>query len=115
MQIMDMHFVLNCRRPKFVRCTVNHSPTNSTARQNSRESLRIVVAPGLVRTPASERAGNPELLAFIQKKQPLTGGMVDAEDVARAALFLLGGAARKPRALRRLPLDARCRTHPSRR
>jgi len=53
-----------------------------------------VLAPGLVRTPASERAGNDELLGFIQKKQPLTGGMVDAEDVARAALFLLGDGAR---------------------
>jgi NAD(P)-dependent dehydrogenase (short-subunit alcohol dehydrogenase family) len=53
-----------------------------------------VLAPGLVRTPASERAGNPELLAFVEKKQPLTGGMVEAEDVARAALFLLGDGAR---------------------
>jgi NAD(P)-dependent dehydrogenase (short-subunit alcohol dehydrogenase family) len=53
-----------------------------------------VLAPGLVRTPASERAGSPELLDFIQKKQPLTGGMVDADDVARAALFLLSDDAR---------------------
>ena len=28
------------------------------------------------------------------KKQPLTGGMVEAVDVARAALFLLGDASR---------------------
>lgn len=53
-----------------------------------------VLEPGLVRTPASERAGNPELLAFIEKKQPLTGGMVHADDVARAALFLLSDDAR---------------------
>jgi len=53
-----------------------------------------VLAPGLVRTPASERAGSPELLDFIQRKQPLTGGMVDAADVARAALFLLSEDAR---------------------
>ena len=53
-----------------------------------------VLAPGLVRTPASERAGNDELLAFIEKKQPLAGGMVDAEEVARAAVFLLGDGAR---------------------
>jgi len=53
-----------------------------------------VLAPGLVRTPASERAGTPELLDFIQKKQPLTGGMVDADDVGRAALFLLSEDAR---------------------
>ncbi len=57
--------------------------------------IRInVLAPGLVRTPASERAGNPELLEFIERKQPLTGGMVDADDVARAALFLLSEQAR---------------------
>jgi NAD(P)-dependent dehydrogenase (short-subunit alcohol dehydrogenase family) len=57
--------------------------------------IRInVLAPGLVRTPASERAGSPEVLEFIQKKQPLTGGMVDADDVARAALFLLSEGAR---------------------
>jgi NAD(P)-dependent dehydrogenase (short-subunit alcohol dehydrogenase family) len=53
-----------------------------------------VLEPGLVRTPASERAGTPELLDFIQQKQPLTGGMVDAEDVARAALFLLSDDSR---------------------
>jgi NAD(P)-dependent dehydrogenase (short-subunit alcohol dehydrogenase family) len=53
-----------------------------------------VLAPGLVRTPASERAGNEELLAFIQKKQPLANGMVDAEDVARTAVFLLGDGGR---------------------
>ena len=50
-----------------------------------------VVAPGVVRTPASSRASqNPELLAVVQKKQPLTGDMVDALEVARAALFLIG-------------------------
>ena len=54
-----------------------------------------VIAPGLVRTPMSERAqGSPELLEFIRKKQPLTGGMVEAEDVARMALFLLSDDAR---------------------
>jgi len=54
-----------------------------------------VVAPGLVRTPASERAqATPELREFIGRKQPLSGGMIDAEDVARAALFLLSEEAR---------------------
>ena len=51
-----------------------------------------VLAPGLVRTPISERAAAPALHEFIAKKQPLAGGMVDAGDVARAALFLLGGS-----------------------
>jgi NAD(P)-dependent dehydrogenase (short-subunit alcohol dehydrogenase family) len=69
--------------------------TKSMAAYYAPHRIRVnVLAPGLVRTPASERAGNPELLAFLEKKQPLTGGMVDAGDVARAALFLLGDGAR---------------------
>jgi len=51
-----------------------------------------VLAPGLVRTPMSERAAAPALHEFIAKKQPLAGDMIDAGDVARAALFLLGDA-----------------------
>jgi len=54
-----------------------------------------VIAPGLARTPASERAqGDATLAEFIRKKQPLTGGMVEAADVAQAALFLLSEDAR---------------------
>jgi NAD(P)-dependent dehydrogenase (short-subunit alcohol dehydrogenase family) len=54
-----------------------------------------VIAPGLVRTPMSQRAQqNPELLEFMKKKQPLAEGMVEAEDVARTALFLLSDDAR---------------------
>jgi NAD(P)-dependent dehydrogenase (short-subunit alcohol dehydrogenase family) len=69
--------------------------SRSMAAYYAPHGIRVnVLAPGLVRTPASERAGNPELLEFIRKKQPLTGGMVDAEDVARAALFLLSDEAR---------------------
>jgi NAD(P)-dependent dehydrogenase (short-subunit alcohol dehydrogenase family) len=69
--------------------------SRSMAAYYAPHGIRVnVLAPGLVRTPTSERAGNDELLAFIQKKQPLAGGMVEAEDVARAALFLLGGGAR---------------------
>jgi NAD(P)-dependent dehydrogenase (short-subunit alcohol dehydrogenase family) len=49
-----------------------------------------VIAPGLVRTPASERSeADPELSEFLKKKQPLTDGMFEAVEVARAALFLL--------------------------
>jgi NAD(P)-dependent dehydrogenase (short-subunit alcohol dehydrogenase family) len=50
-----------------------------------------VISPAVVRTPASERSlAGAELREFLGKKQPLAGGMVEAEDVARAALFLLG-------------------------
>jgi enoyl-[acyl-carrier-protein] reductase (NADH) len=35
-----------------------------------------------------------ELLELIRKKQPLTAGMIDAQDVASAAIFLLSEEAR---------------------
>jgi NAD(P)-dependent dehydrogenase (short-subunit alcohol dehydrogenase family) len=54
-----------------------------------------VIAPALVRTPMSARAQtNPEVLEFIAHKQPLSGGMLEATDVADTALFLLGPHAR---------------------
>jgi NAD(P)-dependent dehydrogenase (short-subunit alcohol dehydrogenase family) len=61
----------------------------------AREGIRVnVVAPGLARSPASEAAGgDPELAKFLEKKQPLAGGMLDAQEVARTALFLLSDAA----------------------
>lgn len=70
------------------------SMTRSMAAYYAPHKIRVnAIAPGMVRTPASER-GSPELLEFVSKKQPLTAGMVDAADVGRAALFLLGGEAR---------------------
>lgn len=53
--------------------------------------IRInVVAPGLVRTPMSARAqANDKIRAFIAHKQPLKADFVEAEEVARVALFLL--------------------------
>jgi NAD(P)-dependent dehydrogenase (short-subunit alcohol dehydrogenase family) len=55
------------------------------------QKIRVnVIAPGFVRTPLSERSEtDPELSQFLKKKQPLTEGMIDAGEVARAALFLL--------------------------
>jgi len=54
-----------------------------------------VIAPGLVRTPMSERAqSDEEVLHFIARKQPLSEGMLDPADVARTALFLLGEQSR---------------------
>jgi NAD(P)-dependent dehydrogenase (short-subunit alcohol dehydrogenase family) len=53
--------------------------------------IRInVIAPGLVRTPMSTRAqANERIQAFITHKQPLKGDFVEAEEVAKIALFLL--------------------------
>jgi NAD(P)-dependent dehydrogenase (short-subunit alcohol dehydrogenase family) len=60
------------------------------------QGIRVnVVAPGLARTPASEAVrGDPELALFLEKKQPLAGGMLDAAEIGRIALFLLSDQAR---------------------
>jgi NAD(P)-dependent dehydrogenase (short-subunit alcohol dehydrogenase family) len=49
-----------------------------------------VITPGLVRTPMSSRAQkNSQIVRYISHKQPLTKGMLSAEDVATTACFLL--------------------------
>lgn len=69
--------------------------SRSMAAYYAPHQIRVnVVAPGLVRTPGVGAQSNSELEEFIRKKQPLAGGMVDAENVARAALFLLSEDAR---------------------
>jgi NAD(P)-dependent dehydrogenase (short-subunit alcohol dehydrogenase family) len=53
------------------------------------------LAPALVRTPMSARAQeDPAILERMRTKQPLCEGLIDPDDVARAAVFLLGDAAR---------------------
>ncbi|MBL8203623.1 MAG: SDR family oxidoreductase [Blastocatellia bacterium] len=53
------------------------------------------IAPGLIRTPMSQRAqDNPTIVEFMKTKQPLAEDLLEAEDVAEAALFLLGEASR---------------------
>ena len=52
------------------------------------------IAPALVETPMSKRAGeNADIMAFMREKQPL-GEMMAAEDVDGMAVFLLGDGAR---------------------
>ena len=60
------------------------------------QKVRVnVIAPSLVRTPMSARAqGDPKILELMKTKQPLAEGLIEAEDVARAALFLLGDDSR---------------------
>ena len=58
--------------------------------------IRInVIAPGLVLTPMSRRAQEDAgVMEYIAHKQPLTRGMLTAEDVAKTACFLLGKESR---------------------
>jgi NAD(P)-dependent dehydrogenase (short-subunit alcohol dehydrogenase family) len=53
--------------------------------------IRInVIAPGLVQTPMTVRAqGNTAITEYMTHKQPLRKGMLRAEDIAKAACFLL--------------------------
>ena len=53
--------------------------------------IRInVIAPGLVRTPMSARAqANPQIVEYVSHKQPLTKSLMSAQDVTKAACFLL--------------------------
>lgn len=70
--------------------------TQAMAAYYAPHGIRVnAVAPGLTRTPMSLRAQqNPELIEFIKLKQPLAEDLIEAEDVARAALFLLSDDAR---------------------
>ncbi len=65
--------------------------SRAMASAHAADGIRVnVLAPGLVRTPMSERAANdPDTVAYARVKQPLAGGFLDPDDVARAALFLL--------------------------
>jgi NAD(P)-dependent dehydrogenase (short-subunit alcohol dehydrogenase family) len=65
--------------------------TLSAAAYYAPSGIRInVIAPGLVRTPMSARAqGDPGLLEYMISKQPLTRGMLEPHDIAKAACFLL--------------------------
>jgi NAD(P)-dependent dehydrogenase (short-subunit alcohol dehydrogenase family) len=63
----------------------------SAAAYYAPRGIRInVIAPGLVRTPMSARAqANSQIVKYMSHKQPVTKGMLSAEDVANTACFLL--------------------------
>jgi NAD(P)-dependent dehydrogenase (short-subunit alcohol dehydrogenase family) len=69
--------------------------TKSMAASYAPRGIRVnAIAPGLVRTPMSARAQHdPAIAAFLATKQPLGGDFIDADSVARAALFLLSAEA----------------------
>ncbi len=72
------------------------SLTKAMAAYYAPHKIRVnAVAPGLVRTPMSARAQNdPVILELMKTRQPLCEDLIEAEDVAQTALFLLSDAAR---------------------
>ncbi len=67
------------------------SMTISAAAYYAPYQIRLnVIAPGLVRTPMSTRAqSDPNILEFLKHKQPLKGTLIEADEIARVAHFLL--------------------------
>jgi NAD(P)-dependent dehydrogenase (short-subunit alcohol dehydrogenase family) len=70
--------------------------STSMAAYYAPHKIRVnVIAPALVRTPMSARAQNdPAIRDLMKTKQPLAEDLIDARDVARASLFLLGDDSR---------------------
>jgi NAD(P)-dependent dehydrogenase (short-subunit alcohol dehydrogenase family) len=70
------------------------SLSRSMAAYYASRGIRVnVIAPGLVRTRMSLRAqSDPSISEYITTKQPLSDGMLEPQDVANAALFLLSEA-----------------------
>jgi NAD(P)-dependent dehydrogenase (short-subunit alcohol dehydrogenase family) len=60
------------------------------------DRIRVnVVAPGLTATPMAGRAaGDTAIRAYAARKQPLAGDMMDPDEVAHAAVFLLSDESR---------------------
>ncbi|HLY74494.1 MAG TPA: SDR family oxidoreductase [Planctomycetota bacterium] len=71
--------------------------SKSMAAYYAPRKIRVnVIAPALIRTPMSARAQlDPAILELMKTKQPLAEDLIEADDVARAALFLLGDASRR--------------------
>ena len=65
--------------------------SRAMAARYARDRIRVnVIAPALTRTPMAQRAAEDErTAAYASWKQPLAGGLMEAEDVAAAAAFLL--------------------------
>lgn len=72
------------------------SLSHSMAAQYAPNGIRVnVLAPALVRTPMSARAqADPQICSFVEQKQPLSHGFMEAGDIAETALFLLSEKSR---------------------
>lgn len=69
------------------------SMTRTMAAYYARLGIRVnAIAPGLAVTRMSERAAqNDEIIEFMKQKQPLTGRIMEAREIAGPALFMLSG------------------------
>jgi NAD(P)-dependent dehydrogenase (short-subunit alcohol dehydrogenase family) len=67
------------------------SLVTAMASRYAQQRIRVnAIAPGLVRTPMSERAYNdPHTFRYAASKQPLASGFLEPDDIAQAATFLL--------------------------
>ncbi len=70
--------------------------TQSAASRYATDRIRFnLLVPGLIDTPMATRATNdPRIRSYLATKQPITGGIGLAEDVAEAALYLCEPASR---------------------
>jgi NAD(P)-dependent dehydrogenase (short-subunit alcohol dehydrogenase family) len=70
--------------------------TKAMAAYYARHGIRVnAVAPGLIATPMSQRAqSDPQILAYLKTRQPLTGTLGEPDDVAQAILYLSSDAAK---------------------
>ncbi len=70
--------------------------TRAVAAHYAPHGIRVnAVAPALIATPMSRRAqDDPEIVGYLERRQPLARGPIPADDVAEAVLFLLGDGAR---------------------
>lgn len=72
------------------------SLATSMAAYYAPDLIRVnIVAPGLIRTPMAQRAAeDPVISEYAARKQPLAGGLIEAEDVAASGAFLLSDVSR---------------------